>query len=280
MEWAPVRLVPNKANTVQVPSLYLALFDYAPKYVAARGDALFEGMHDGALLFSLEELLMNESVDGIGVSFVYMIKCEPAQIVKASLGQNADVIVKWGLLTVEDFMHKLTLKPLSVLVVQTKVWRQIRYILVPSNNNEKLRQLLPEITAAFKNGTISFAALTFFMRDDVLSEFAEKPDAILHAVYLDSLGQRWRRYFREDRVEHHFVYFRNQYEINDFMEFGNFNSELADLLFCSIDESVVGCDRSQLPTHALNLHVHVDTYIFIRRWSGVGELCGDRSWQL
>ncbi|KIH52422.1 hypothetical protein ANCDUO_17477, partial [Ancylostoma duodenale] len=71
---------------------------------------------------------------------------------------------------------------------KTKIWRQIRYILVPSNNKEKLRLLGPEVSDAFANGTISFAALTFVMKDDVLSQFISEPCAILNALYLGPLG--------------------------------------------------------------------------------------------
>ncbi|VDP13974.1 unnamed protein product [Heligmosomoides polygyrus] len=160
MEWAPARLVPSKAKTVQVPSLYLALFDYAPKYLAARGDALFEDMHDGALLFSLEELLMNVIIP---YQLPHSVKAPCPQSGEASSSNKKSSKGVHYIQTharvrleieqsIQLIRHFLPIK----LSIETKVWRQIRYILVPSNNKEKLRQLLPEITAAYKNGTISY----------------------------------------------------------------------------------------------------------------------------
>ncbi|KAE9420357.1 hypothetical protein Angca_004912 [Angiostrongylus cantonensis] len=70
----------------------------------------------------------------------------------------------------------------------TKMWKQIRYILDPSANIEKLRILGPEVAKAYAKGAISFAALTFMMRDEVFSHFIEEPQAILHALYLGPLG--------------------------------------------------------------------------------------------
>ncbi|KAK6010428.1 hypothetical protein OSTOST_24545, partial [Ostertagia ostertagi] len=45
--------------------------------------------------------------------------------------------------SIQLIRHFLPIK----LPLETKVWKQIRYILVPSNNKEKLRLLVPEITA-------------------------------------------------------------------------------------------------------------------------------------
>ncbi|VDO70898.1 unnamed protein product [Haemonchus placei] len=53
----------------------------------------------------------------------------------------------------------------------------------------------------FNRRLFSFAALTFIMRDDVLSEFAEEPDPVLHALYLGPLGAATVEAFASGRSE-------------------------------------------------------------------------------
>ncbi|KAK5976408.1 hypothetical protein GCK32_006533 [Trichostrongylus colubriformis] len=189
----------------KIPSLYLALFESVPKYLSVHGNDIFENGSGAIVPFSVEELLLN-----------VIIPYQLPHSVKAPCSQSADAssVKKRNSKAVHyiqtparvrlDIEHSIQLirhfLPIK-LPLETKVWKQIRYILVPSNNQEKLRLLIPEITAAYARGTISFAALTFLMRDDVLSEFTEEPDAVLHALYLGPLGAGTVEAFASGRSE-------------------------------------------------------------------------------
>ncbi|KAK6732550.1 hypothetical protein RB195_016739 [Necator americanus] len=177
----------------KVPALYLALFECVPDYVATHNlQTQVENENGRKAMFSVEELLLNVIIP---YQLPHSVKAQCSHSSeacssnkKSSKGAHYVQVPARVRLEIEHSVrlmrHFLPIK----LPPETKIWRQIRYILVPSNNKEKLRMLGPEVSEAFMNGTISFAALTFAMKDDVLSQFISEPSAILHALYLGPLG--------------------------------------------------------------------------------------------
>ncbi|KAJ1368855.1 hypothetical protein KIN20_030201 [Parelaphostrongylus tenuis] len=173
----------------QVPAVYLALFDYLPKFVAAHSDEL--AVRDGysRSSFSMDELLLNVIVPYQLPHSAKIMNSHLAEIAanKKTNTSSAQYPARVHL----DIEHSVGLiryfLPIK-LPPETKLWKQIRYILEPSDNVDKVRLLGPEVANAYRKGTISFAALTFMMRDAVLSNFIEEPQVILHALYLGPLG--------------------------------------------------------------------------------------------
>ncbi|CAJ0608169.1 unnamed protein product [Cylicocyclus nassatus] len=183
----------DSVTAARIPALYLALFDAVPKFAAEHAvDLECETGNGGKTLINMEELLLNIIVP---YQLPHSVKAtspnhtdgptstkknsKAVQIVQ--LPARARLEMEHSIALIKHFLP-IRLPP------ETKVWRQIRYILVPSNNKEKLRLLGPEISQAYTNGTISFSALTFVMRDDLLCEFIGEPEAILYALYLGPLG--------------------------------------------------------------------------------------------
>ncbi|RCN43410.1 hypothetical protein ANCCAN_10601 [Ancylostoma caninum] len=177
----------------KLPALYVALFDCASSYVAANGSGLeVENENGTKTVFDLKELLLNVIIP-YQLPHSTKAPCSHSSDASSNNKKNSKAVhyiqtPARARLEIEHSMHLIRHFLPIKLPIETKIWKQIRYILVPSNNKEKLRLLGPEVSEAFANGTISFAALTFVMKDDVLSQFISEPSAILHALYLGPLG--------------------------------------------------------------------------------------------
>ncbi|KAK6061199.1 hypothetical protein COOONC_01135 [Cooperia oncophora] len=156
----------------KIPSLYLALFDCIPKYLSVHGEELFENGSGVKVPFSIEELLLNVIIP---YQLPHSVKAPSSQSAEASSTNKKNSKAVHYVQTparvrleiehsIQLIRHFLPIK----LPLETKVWKQIRYILVPSNNKEKLRLLVPEIAAAYARGTISFGRCDIVMRRCVI----------------------------------------------------------------------------------------------------------------
>ncbi|CAD6198627.1 unnamed protein product [Caenorhabditis auriculariae] len=84
---------------------------------------------------------------------------------------------------------------------ESKLWKQIRYVLVPSGNQATLKVLAEVVCDSIKEGTISFSALVFCMQDPVISPHIERPDVILFALYIGPLSANTVEQFAMNRSE-------------------------------------------------------------------------------
>ncbi|KJH51407.1 hypothetical protein DICVIV_02421 [Dictyocaulus viviparus] len=170
----------------KVPAVYLALFDCLPKYVSVHGSKIDVKNDYYKQSFTVEELLVI-----VPYQLPHSVKTSKSRNAGNANNKKSAAITRGSVRVHLKIEHSIQLirhfLPIK-LPVETKIWKQIRYILVPTGNCEKIRLLGPEVAKAYADGTISFAALTFMMKDEILSQFIDEPEAILHALYLGPLG--------------------------------------------------------------------------------------------
>uniref|UniRef100_A0A8R1HJ29 3'-5' exonuclease domain-containing protein n=1 Tax=Caenorhabditis japonica TaxID=281687 RepID=A0A8R1HJ29_CAEJA len=87
------------------------------------------------------------------------------------------------------------------LPTESKVWKQAKYILCPSNCKKQLSEFGEIIKKTTDAGLISFTALNFFMSDPTLNQHFEEPTTILQALYMGPLGAQTVEMFARNRSE-------------------------------------------------------------------------------
>ncbi|EGT44429.1 hypothetical protein CAEBREN_01896 [Caenorhabditis brenneri] len=85
------------------------------------------------------------------------------------------------------------------LAPETKLWKTAKYILCPSNCPKQLEVFGGIIAQNTRVGLISFAALSYFMHDQVLNRHLEDPITILHALYIGPLNAQTVEVFAANR---------------------------------------------------------------------------------
>lgn len=87
------------------------------------------------------------------------------------------------------------------LAAEAKLWKTAKYVLCPSNCPKQLEIMGNIIARNTHLGYISFAALNYFMHDQVLNRHFEEPITILHALYLGPLNAQTVEVFAANRSD-------------------------------------------------------------------------------
>ncbi|CAI2324545.1 unnamed protein product [Caenorhabditis sp. 36 PRJEB53466] len=87
------------------------------------------------------------------------------------------------------------------LAPESKVWKQAKYVLCPSNCPKQMTVFGRIIAKNTDSGFISFNALNFFMHDQTLNRYLENPATILHALYIGPLSAQTIEVFAANRSD-------------------------------------------------------------------------------